>query len=330
MKIIDTHAHYDDEAFDADRDLLLGEKLAAENVECVVNVGASLEGAESSARFALTHPDRRLDKDCCPAGAGDASAGSSGASDSSAGSSCVSDSSAASAGASDSSAGSSCVTVYAGIGIHPDDVGIFEGKASSSGILFSHPDDAMQHLRGLCSGKGVVCVGEIGLDYHWMVEEKEIQKKWFREQLRLAHELQLPVNVHSRDASQDTFDLIRENYASGHFTGGIIHCFSGSVELAREYVKMGYQIGIGGVVTFKNGKTLKKVAAEIPLEFLVTETDCPYLAPEPYRGKRNDSRYIRYVIEAIAQLKEMDPEDCAQALWKNACDVYQIKGGKQE
>ena len=282
MGIIDTHAHYDDEAFDADRDLLLGEELAAGNVECVVNVGASLEGAEASAAFAGKY------------------------------------------------SGPACVTVYAGIGIHPDDVGVFEGKPTSSGIQFSHPDDAMQHLRDLCRSEGVVCVGEIGLDYHWMVEEKDVQKKWFREQLRLAHELQLPVNVHSRDASQDTYDLIRENFDAGHFTGGIIHCFSGSVELAREYAKMGYHIGIGGVVTFKHGKTLKKVAAGLPLEFLVTETDCPYLAPEPYRGKRNDSRYIRYVIEAIAQLREMDPEDCAKALWKNACDVYRIKGGKQE
>ena len=278
MRIFDTHAHYDDEAFDPDRDQLLEKNLAAEGVEYVVNVGASMKGAEASAAFA-----RKYASESAP------------------------------------------VKVLAGIGIHPDDTGIFEGREASSSLQGSHPDEVMQHLRDLCAGEGVVCIGEIGLDYHWMVEAKEVQQHWFREQMRLAHELHLPINVHSRDAAKDTFDLIRENYEAGLYTGGIIHCFSGSLELAREYVKMGYHIGIGGVVTFKNGKTLKKVAAEIPLEFLVTETDCPYLAPEPYRGKRNDSRYIRYVIEAIAALKEMDPEACAQALFQNACRVYRIR-----
>ena len=278
MRIFDTHAHYDDEAFDPDRDRLLDDDLAAEGVEYVVNVGASMKGAEASAAFA-----RKYASESAP------------------------------------------VKVLAGIGIHPDDTGIFEGREASSSLQGSHPDEVMQHLRDLCAGEGVVCIGEIGLDYHWMVQTKEVQQHWFREQMRLAHELRLPINVHSRDAAKDTFDLIRENYEAGLYTGGIIHCFSGSLELAREYVKMGYHIGIGGVVTFKNGKTLKKVAAEIPLEFLVTETDCPYLAPEPYRGKRNDSRYIRYVIEAIAALKEMDPEACAQALFQNACGVYRIR-----
>ena len=297
MRIFDTHAHYDDEAFDADRDLLLEKELTAGGVECVVNVGASMEGANASAGFAAKYPKRSADEKGLAQG--DANC---------------------------SDPGSSRVTVYAGIGIHPDDSGVFEGKATSTGLQFAHADDVMQHLRGLCAGEGVVCIGEIGLDYHWMVEEKETQQKWFREQMHLAHELQLPINVHSRDAAQDTFRLIQENREAGHFTGGIIHCYSGSVELAREYVKLGYHIGIGGVVTFKNGKTLKKVVAEIPLEYLVTETDCPYLAPEPYRGKRNDSRLIRYVIEAIAQIKELDPEACAEALWRNACDVYRVEG----
>ena len=278
MRIFDTHAHYDDEAFDTDRDRLLDIDLAAEGVEYVVNVGASMNGSEASAAFARKYASK-----------------------------------------------SARVKVLAGIGIHPDDTGIFEGREASSSLQGSHPDEVMQHLRDLCAGEGVVCIGEIGLDYHWMVQTKDVQQHWFREQMRLAHELHLPINVHSRDAAKDTFDLIRENYEAGLYTGGIIHCFSGSLELAREYVKMGYHIGIGGVVTFKNGKTLKKVAAEIPLEFLVTETDCPYLAPEPYRGKRNDSRYIRYVIEAIAALKEMDPETCAQALFQNACRVYRIR-----
>ena len=290
MLICDTHAHYDDEAFDQDRELLLGSELKAGGVEFVVNMGASMEGAQASAAYAARYP-RHGGKDGAVRGP---------------------------------DAAASATVVYAGCGIHPDDTGIFEGKETSSGLRYSHPDDVMQQLRELCGQEGVVCVGEIGLDYHWMVETKQVQQKWFREQMALAYELQLPINVHSRDAAQDTFDLIRENYDAGRFTGGIIHCYSGSLELAREYVKMGYRIGIGGVVTFKNAKTLKKVVQEIPLKFLVTETDCPYLAPEPNRGKRNDSRNIRYVIEAIAALKEMDPVACAQVLRENAENVYRI------
>ena len=280
MRLFDTHAHYDDEAFSEDREMLLGGVLAEGGVECVVNMGASLEGAEASAAYAIRY------------GSGAAPEVS--------------------------------TVVYAGVGIHPDDTGVFEGKTTRSGARFSHSEEVMQHLRELCANSGVVCVGEIGLDYHWMVEEKETQKRWFREQMRMAWELQLPINVHSRDAAGDTFDLIRENYDAGRFTGGIIHCYSGSAELAREYVKMGYRIGIGGVVTFQNAKTLKRVVAETDLKYLVTETDCPYLAPHPYRGKRNDSRNIRYVIEAIAALKEMDPEACAEVLRQNAYEVYRL------
>ena len=271
MLICDTHTHYDEEAFDPDREALLGGELAAGGVEWVVNMGASMEGAQASAEYARIYP-----------------------------------------------------IVYAGCGIHPDEVGVFEGKKTASGIRFSGGEDAMRHLKELCCGEKVVCVGEIGLDYHWMVEEKEVQKRWFREQLRLAYELKLPVNVHSRDAAQDTYDLIRETYEAGMATGGVIHCYSGSLELAWEYVKMGYHIGIGGVVTFKNAKVLKRVAAALPLGTLVTETDCPYLAPEPNRGMRNDSRNIRYVIEQIAALREMDPERCADVLRENAHAVYRI------
>ncbi|MBP3872436.1 MAG: TatD family hydrolase [Lachnospiraceae bacterium] len=286
MRIFDTHSHYDDEAFDDDRDALLGGLLAAEGVEYVVNMGASIEGAEASADLAEKY--------------------------------------AGSIAHSDSGNEPARTGVYAGCGIHPDDTGVFEGKETSSGMRFACADEVMQRLRDLCQSERCVCVGEIGLDYHWMVEQKEVQQRWFREQMRLAYELRLPINVHSRDAAQDTFDLIRENYEEGRYTGGIIHCYSGSLELAREYVKMGYHIGIGGVVTFKNAKVLKRVVTELPPEYLVTETDCPYLSPEPNRGKRNDSRNIRYVIEAIARLKEMDPEECAEILFENARKVYGV------
>lgn len=290
MRIFDTHTHYDDEAFDEDRDVLLGGVLAEGGVECVVNMGASMEGAEASVelteRYSICGPDAGSERD--------------------------------------NRAGR--IKVYAGVGIHPDETGVFEGKTTSSGMHFSKGEDVLQHLRQLCECEGVVCVGEIGLDYHWMVEPKEVQQRWFREQMCLAHELQLPINVHSRDAAKDTFDLIRENYDAGRFTGGIIHCYSGSLELAREYVKMGYHIGIGGVVTFKNAKVLKRVVEEIPLEYLVTETDCPYLAPEPFRGRRNDSRNIRYIIGAVAELKKMDPEVCAERLFRTAQNVYRLAG----
>lgn len=298
MRICDTHAHYDDAAFDDDREALLGSVLAQAGVEMAVNMGASMEGAEASARLAELYSG------------GNVSAANA-----------VHGETEDASGFGNALAG---ITVYAGCGIHPDDVGVFEKKELSDGRIFPSAEDAMQHLRDLCAGPGVVCVGEIGLDYHWMVEEKDVQRRWFREQMRLAHELDLPINVHCRDAAKDTFDLIRDNVDAGKFTGGIIHCYSGSPELAREYVKMGYHIGIGGVVTFKNAKVLKRVVEEIPLEYLVTETDCPYLAPEPYRGRRNDSRNIRFVIEKIAELKGMDVEACAEALYKNAHTVYRI------
>ena len=175
--------------------------------------------------------------------------------------------------------------VYAACGVHPDEVGEMD-------------EEKLAELKAMCADEKCVAVGEIGLDYHWMVQPKEKQKEWFIRQLRLSLETGLPVNVHCREASQDTFDIIREYHAGT--TGGIIHCYSGSVEMAREYVKMGYYIGIGGVVTFKNGRVLKEVVKDVPIERLVTETDAPYLAPVPYRGKRNNSSYISYVIREIA------------------------------
>lgn len=301
MLICDTHSHYDDDAFAKDREELLGGALAAAGVEFTVNMGASMEGAEASVMLAEKY---RADAQKADAQKADAQK--------------------AGAQIAERREAAGPTIVYAGCGIHPDDVGVFEGKETASGMRFPGGADVLEHLRVLCGKEGVVCVGEIGLDYHWMVEEKEVQKRWFREQMRLAHELDLPINVHSRDAAQDTFDMIRENYEAGNATGGIIHCYSGSAELAREYVRMGYHIGIGGVVTFKNAKTLKKVVSQTPMEYLVTETDCPYLSPEPNRGKRNDSRNIRFVIEEIARLKELDVEQCAELLRRNAHEVYRV------
>ena len=253
--IFDTHAHYDDEAFDGDREEILG-SLKQHNIGYVVNVGASLRGARES--IALS---------------------------------------------------SSYSRVYAAAGIHPDEVGCMN-------------DDVMEELRTMCMLEKTVAVGEIGLDYHWNKEPKQVQKNWFAEQLHLAKEVDLPVNDHSRDAAQDTLEEIKAEHAGS--TGGVIHCFSGSLEMAREYVRMGYYLGIGGVVTFKNAKTLKQIVKDIPMEYLVTETDCPYLAPEPFRGQRNASMYLNYVIEEIAQLKGLTVERVEDIMFENAKNLYRL------
>ena len=256
--IFDTHAHYDDEAFDDDREQLLG-SMQENGVGRIVNVGASLRGVQATYELMQTYD-----------------------------------------------------FIYGALGVHPDEVGELN-------------EEKMQWLKDLLSHKKAVAVGEIGLDYYWDKESHEIQKKWFQEQLHLALECGLPVNIHSREAAQDTFDLIKTEHArQPGFAGGIIHCYSGSVEMAREYLKLGYEIGVGGVVTFKNARVLKEVVAEVPMDRIVIETDCPYLAPVPYRGKRNSSLNLPFVIQAIAEIKGLTPEEVENRTWKNACRVYQM------
>lgn len=200
--------------------------------------------------------------------------------------------------------------LYGTVGIHPCKISELN-------------EDRMEQMKEFCSRDKIVAVGEIGLDYYWMSDPKEVQKEWFIRQLRLAKEVNLPVVIHSRDASKDTFDIMKEEHAGT--TGGVIHCYSGSLEMAREYVKMGYFLGIGGVVTFKNSKTLKKVAAEIPLEHIVIETDCPYLAPTPHRGKRNSSAYLPLVIAEIARLRDISLEEVERVTYENAKRLYGMK-----
>ena len=200
--------------------------------------------------------------------------------------------------------------MYGTVGIHPC-------KGSDLN------EERMGRLREFCHRDKIVAVGEIGLDYSWMSDPKEVQRKWFIRQLHLAKEENLPVVIHSRDASQETFDIMKAEHAGT--TGGVIHCYSGSYEMAKEYVKLGYYLGIGGVVTFKNSKVLKKVAAEIPLESIVVETDCPYLAPMPHRGTRNSSAYLPLVIEEIANLRGISTEEVEQVTYENACRLYHIQ-----
>ncbi|MCR4807354.1 MAG: TatD family hydrolase [Lachnospiraceae bacterium] len=200
--------------------------------------------------------------------------------------------------------------VYAAVGVHPSDCADLK-------------DSDLDWLKEFTADDRVVAIGEIGLDYHYEEPDKEIQKIWFEKQLRLAHEVDLPIIVHSRDAARDTLEILSKEEHRG--LRGIIHCFSYSIEQAREYVKMGYLIGIGGVVTFKNGRKLHEIAGSIPLENIVVETDCPYLAPEPYRGRRNSSAYLTYIIERIAALRGVSYEEIEKATYENAAALFGVR-----
>ena len=199
--------------------------------------------------------------------------------------------------------------MYGAVGVHPSDTA--ELKESD-----------IDTLKKYAAMDRILAIGEIGLDYYWDKESHELQKEWFKKQMKLAKEVDLPIIVHSREAAQDTFDLIKSEHAGT--TGGVIHCFSGSKEMAKEYIKMGYYIGVGGVVTFKNARVLKEVVESIPLERILTETDCPYLAPVPFRGKRNCSAYISYVLDMIAELKGISREEAEQVTYENARNMYRI------
>ena len=200
--------------------------------------------------------------------------------------------------------------MYCALGIHPSD---------SAPLT----DELLEEIRGKLSDPRVVAVGEIGLDYYWDTPERTIQKHWFEEQLEMARLADLPVVIHSREAAQDTMRLMQDHRAEE--IGGVVHCYSYSLELAKEFVKMGFFIGIGGVVTFKNARKLKEVAAGIPIDHIVLETDSPYLAPVPFRGKRNSSLYLPYVVDAIAQIKGMDPEEVISRTEENAERLYRLR-----
>lgn len=196
--------------------------------------------------------------------------------------------------------------IYGAIGVHPDEVGSLD-------------EEQFARMSALLDQEKIVAVGEIGLDYYWDNESHELQKEWFIRQLELARGKDMPVIIHSREAASDTMEIMKK-YAAG--MKAVIHCYSYSAEMAKEYVKMGYYIGVGGVVTFKNGKKLKQVVQEIPLTSIVLETDCPYLAPVPYRGKRNCSLYLPYVAEEIAALKETSVEEVVRQTEINSRKLY--------
>ena len=208
--------------------------------------------------------------------------------------------------------------VLAAVGVHPDNIGCMEALPEEEGI---------EMLRSLAKHPKVVAIGEIGLDYFEREPEeknktvRERQKYWFLEQLKLAKELNKPVVIHSRDAAEDTYNVLKDF----GYNKGVIHCYSYSPEMAERFVKLGFYIGIGGVVTFKNAKKTKETVKRIGLENIVLETDSPYLAPVPFRGKRNDSGNIKYIVEEIAGLLGISKEKVIETTFNNAVKLYELE-----
>lgn len=199
--------------------------------------------------------------------------------------------------------------IYAVVGWHPVDA-------------IDCTDEDLQWIEELAAHEKVVGIGETGLDYYWDKSPKEIQQTLFRKQIRLAQKVNLPIIIHNRDATEDVVRILKEEDA--YLTGGIMHCFGGSVETARQCIDMNFKISLGGPVTFKNAKKPKEVATEIPLEHLLIETDAPYLAPHPHRGKRNEPALVTLVAEEIARLKGLPIEQVAEATTNNAEQFFRI------
>lgn len=202
--------------------------------------------------------------------------------------------------------------VYAAVGVHPNE---------TAGLT----EDFLDWMEQVCKDPLVVAVGEIGLDYYWDEPSAEIQKYWFERQLALAERTKLPVIIHSRDAAKDTLEILEAD--KNRNTGGVIHCFSYSKEMAAKYLDLGYYLGIGGVVTFPNARKLKETVEYCPLDRIVLETDCPYLAPVPNRGKRNSSLNLPYVVQEISRIKNIPEEEVIAITEKNAKNLYpKVKG----
>ncbi len=253
IRIFETHAHYDDKAFDHDRDELL-KQLYEEGFSYVINVAADLKSVDTTYELATQYEH-----------------------------------------------------VYAAIGIHPSEVEELN-------------QNNFQHVREVAMRQKVLAIGEIGLDYHYDEPAREVQIDWFERQLLLAKDLKKPVIIHSREATEDTMKVLKSNIARD--IPGVMHCYSYSVETARELLKMGYYFGIGGVITFSNAKKLAEAVAEIPLDRILLETDCPYLAPTPHRGDRNSSLYIPLIAEKIAAIKGVPYHKVLDQTYKNARKLF--------
>lgn len=251
--IFESHAHYDDEAFDEDRRVLLT-AIHESGVSRIINVGSSLESCKTTIELTKEYP-----------------------------------------------------FIYGALGVHPSETAQLT-------------EESFAWLKEQLSLPKIVAVGEIGLDYYWDEPEREIQKKWFARQLELAREVRKPVIIHSREAAKDTIDLMRAEKA--HELSGVIHCYSYSKESARDYLNMGYYFGIGGVVTFKNARKLAEAVEYIPLSHILLETDSPYLAPVPNRGKRNSSLNLPDIARAIADIKKVSFEEVVKVTYENAEKLF--------
>ena len=199
--------------------------------------------------------------------------------------------------------------IYAAVGVHPEEA---EGLTEAD----------MDRLKEFSQLEKVCAIGEIGLDYHYDDVEKSVQKKWFDRQLSLAEEVNLPVIIHDRDAHGDCIEILARHDIKR--TGGVMHCYSGSAEMAKELMPMGMYFGFGGTLTFKNAKKVRAAAEAIPLERIVLETDCPYLAPEQVRGQRNSSLFMHYVAEKLAEIKGLSVKEIERITTENAKKLYKI------
>lgn len=253
--IFESHAHYDDEAFETDRISLLS-SLPEQGIGYVINVSADYKSLRNTARLMKEYS-----------------------------------------------------YIYGAFGIHPSETGEMD-------------DEKFQELKTYCGLPKCVAVGEIGLDYYWPEPDKELQKEWFVKQLVLAKETCLPVIIHSREAAKDTLDILKSEHAGS--TSGVIHCYSYSKESAREFLNLGYSFGIGGVITFPNAKKLREAVEYIPLDKILVETDSPYLAPVPNRGKRNCSLNIPYILKEIADIKGISVEEAEAVTLENAKRLFCI------
>ena len=255
--IFDSHAHYDDAAYDADRAQVL-EGLNAAGIGLVMDVGANKASTIAAADLAQQYD-----------------------------------------------------FIYASAGFHPADAEELErGEADAA------------WLRAAAERPKVCAIGEIGLDYHWPEPGRDLQKKWFAAQLELAKELDKPIIIHSRDAAQDTYDMLKE--AGGSSLTAVIHCFSYEKEMAARFLDLGYFLGIGGVLTYKNARKLKEVVQYMPLERMLLETDCPYLSPTPHRGERNSSLHLPLVLEEAARLMGRTAKEVEDATFENAKRFYRL------
>lgn len=257
--IFDTHAHYDDNAFQEDQQALL-EQFGNLGIGAVTDPGSTYESLDRIITLTQHYP-----------------------------------------------------RIYGALGIHPSE-------------CENMTEEWLREIEEKMKLPQMVSVGEIGLDYHWEEPQRQKQQYWFRQQLRLARRIDRPVIIHSRDAAEDTLRILREEGAGE--VGGVIHCYSYSPQMAQPFLDLGFYVGVGGVVTFKNGKKLKETVRRIPLERIVLETDSPYMAPEPHRGERNSSLFLRYVVQTIAELKEIPAEEVVRQTWQNACRLYRLNSYK--